>query len=51
MYAIRSYYGLKLQKHSLNTRDAAQVKEAYEKLRPLMDSVKVFDSDSRNNFV
>jgi len=38
--------GLKLQKHSLNTRDAAQIKEAYEKLRPLMDSVKVFDSDS-----
>lgn len=38
--------GLKLLDHSLNSRDEAQVKAAYEKLKPLMDSVKVFDSDS-----
>jgi spermidine/putrescine transport system substrate-binding protein len=38
--------GLKLLGHSLNSRDAAQIKASYEKLRPLMASVKVFDSDS-----
>lgn len=38
--------GLKLLGHPLNSRDAGQIKAAYEKLKPLMASVKVFDSDS-----
>jgi len=38
--------GLKLQGRSLNSMSEAEVKAAFEKLLPLMDAVKVFDSDS-----
>lgn len=38
--------GLKMLGYSVNDTDPAHVKQAYEKVAPLMPAVKVFDSDS-----
>ncbi|WP_319588602.1 extracellular solute-binding protein [uncultured Desulfobulbus sp.] len=38
--------GLKVLGYSINEKDPEHLRQAYEKLRPLMPSVRVFDSDS-----